>query len=235
MDGPKVIFTIVDGINFTETIVLQWIVMALIIAVVLFLTHGMSKDKPTKRQVVAEMLVNMVNNLIDSNLGKNHRNFAPYIATLFSFSLIGSLISLTGLRPLTADINTTGMWAVMTLSMVTFQKFKKGPLAYLKGFTQPVVFMTPMNIISEFANPVSLALRHFGNVAGGLIITELVYQGLGFISRACHVGWEYFSLFQVGIPAALSIYFDLFSGFMQAFIFIMLTMAYVSDAIGEET
>lgn len=234
MDGPKVVFQVFDGVNFTETILIGWIVIAIILIVVLWLTHNM-KPVPSKKQVVAEMMVNTVNNLVDSTMGKNHRNFAPYIAALFSFSALGSLISMFGLRPMTADINVTATWALITFAMITFEKFKhNGPLGYLKSFTEPVFVMTPLNLISEVATPLSLALRHFGNIAGGMIITELLYQGLGFVSGLLHLKFSYLSVFQVGIPAVLSVYFDLFSGFMQAFIFIMLTMAYVGDAMGQQ-
>lgn len=235
MEGPKIILEIpAIGLKLTETVVIGWIIMLAVTILVLWLTHGMKKV-PSKRQVVAEWIVTSVNNLVDNSMGKNCRAFAPYIAALMCMSALGSLVSLLGFRPMTADICVTATWALMTFSLITFYKFKSGhgPLGYLKGFTQPIWVITPINIVSEIATPISLAFRHFGNIAGGLIITELIYNGLGFISGLIGLRWSNFAVFQVGIPAVLSLYFDLFSGCMQAFIFSMLTMAYISDAMGD--
>jgi len=104
----------------------------------------------------------------------------------------------------------------------------------LKGFTEPIVVMTPMNIVSEIAQPISLAFRHFGNVAGGGVLTALIYTALGGLSGIVF-GWipgiiGNIPFLQVGIPAFLSIYFDLFSGFVQALVFSLLTMVYVGAA-----
>jgi len=152
----------------------------------------------------------------------------PYIATIFAFSICGSLISLLGLRAVTSDFSVLATWAVITFLLITATKIRfNGVGGWLKGFLDPVPVMLPMNIISEVATPVSMALRHFGNIAGGAVITALLYYGLTGLSRM--VGLE-IPLFTIGIPAVLSIYFDLFSSFMQAFIFIMLTMVFISNA-----
>ena len=105
---------------------------------------------------------------------------------------------------------------------------------WLKGFTEPIVVMTPMNIVSEIAQPISMAFRHFGNVVGGNVLTALIYTALAGLSNLAF-GWisaelAMLPIFQIGIPAFLSIYFDLFSGFVQAFVFSLLTMVYVGAA-----
>ncbi|MEE0867109.1 MAG: F0F1 ATP synthase subunit A, partial [Clostridia bacterium] len=150
------------------------------------------------------------------------------------FSILGSLSGLTGLRALTGDLNTTLGWALATFFLVQFVAIRhKGFLGWLKGFTEPVVLMTPLNIISEVANPISMAFRHFGNIASGIVITALVYGALAALSQAV-IGWipviGNIPIFQVGIPAFLSIYFDVFTSFLQAYIISMLTMVFVSIA-----
>jgi F-type H+-transporting ATPase subunit a len=109
---------------------------------------------------------------------------------------------------------------------------KCGPVNYLKGFTEPVALLAPINFISEFATPVSMAFRHYGNVLSGSVISVLLASALGGLSSMLLGGLPGFladiPLFQIGIPAVLSIYFDVFSGCLQAFIFAMLTMMYVS-------
>ena len=150
-------------------------------------------------------------------------------------SMLGALVSMIGLRSMTADINVTGTWALMTFMLITFHKIKaNGFGGYLKSFGQPVAFILPLNIVSEVATPASMAFRLFGNVAGGMVITSLLYGALGALSKAVGLSFAAgswgFSLFQVGIPAVLSVYFDLFSGCIQAYIFSMLTMVNVGAA-----
>lgn len=230
--GPKVSFEIF-GLKITETVVLSWVVMAVIIGLILFLTHNMSVKNPSKKQVVAEWLVETVNGMVRDSMGKRNLKYAPYMATIFSFSIFGSLISVLGLRPVTGDYNTTLAWALITFIMIEYAKIKNdGVFGYVKGFTKPIALLTPINVISEVATPVSMSIRHFGNVASGIVITQLLYFALTMFSRK--LGMVHFPIFTVGIPALLSVYFDLFTGFMQAFIFTMLTMANVGSAYPDE-
>ncbi|MBQ8727454.1 MAG: F0F1 ATP synthase subunit A [Oscillospiraceae bacterium] len=242
VSGPGVLFSfelpLIGTINITESVVIGFVLVVLISLFVIWLTHGMGKI-PTKRQVVAEWIVETVNKLVKDNMGPSHLVYAPYIATIFVFSITGSLVSLFGLRSMTADASVTISWALICLVMITYTKLKySGIGGYLKGFTEPIFVLTPMNIFSEVMTPVSMGLRHFGNVAGGMVITSLIYWALANLSAKLHL---YFSMgelkigvLQVGIPAVLSVYFDLFSGFMQAFIFVMLTMANVGNCIPDD-
>ena len=227
--GPKVAFSFeIFGlrINITETIIISWLVMAGLIALVLFLTHNMTVRPTRKRQVIAEFLVEIVDNQVLSAMGKEYKWFAPYIGALFASSIFGSLIGLTGLRPVTADFSTVLTWALMTFVLIERAKIKADGIGgYLKSF------INPLNIISEISTPVSMAFRHFGNIGGGTIITSLLYFALTGASLA--IGLE-FPIFAIGIPAVLSLYFDLFTGFMQAFIFMMLTMANIANAKSED-
>ncbi|MGN0621935.1 MAG: F0F1 ATP synthase subunit A [Porcipelethomonas sp.] len=223
--GPKVAFHFdVFGvrINVTETIIISWAILVGLTALVLFLTHDMKKKPVRKRQIIAEYLVGMVDNLVKSTMGEKFKSFGPYIAALFASSIFGSLVSLVGLRSVTADYSTTLCWALMTFVMIETAKIRTSGIGgYLKQF------INPLNIVSEVSTPVSMSFRHFGNVAGGMIITSLVYFALTGLSNAIGLAVP---VFTVGIPAVLSLYFDLFSGFMQAFIFIMLTMIYIESA-----
>lgn len=224
--GPKIVFDFTlfgKEIIISETIVLGWFVIALITVLILILTSKMEEVPTTKRQVIAEWLVEMVNSNVRNTMGENCMHYAPYMATIFAFSIFGSLISMIGLRPVTGDFNTTLGWALMTFFMIQYSKIKtNGFIGYLKSFADPPV-ITPINIISELATPVSMAFRHFGNIAGGMVITQLIYYALRGASMA--LGLE-IPLLTIGIPAVLSVYFDLFSGFMQAFIFMMLSMVF---------
>ncbi|MBR1422105.1 MAG: F0F1 ATP synthase subunit A [Ruminococcus sp.] len=233
-NGPKVVFEI-GPIQVTETVVMGWLIIVAVTILCLWLTHGMKKIPEKKRQVVAEMFVKFVNGMVRENMGPSMMKFAPYIGTLLVYAVLGALISMIGLRSMTADINVTATWALMTFALITYYKFKNnGPIGYLKSFAQPVAFILPLNIISEIATPASMAFRLFGNVAGGMVITGLLYGALGSLSSALGLSFEVgsfgFNVFQVGIPAVLSVYFDLFSGCIQAYIFSMLTMVNVGAA-----
>jgi F-type H+-transporting ATPase subunit a len=171
-------------------------------------------------------------------MGKHNSHFAPYIGTLFLSSMFGSLIGTTALlRSATGDFSVTLAWALVTSGMVWYNNIKNfGFKAWLKGFTEPIFIMTPMNLISEVAQPMAMAFRHFGNIAGGSVLTTLIYAALALASQAIF-SWLPAMVFelippvlQVGVPAFLSLYFDFFSSFVQAFVFCLLTMVYVAGA-----
>ena len=242
--GAKVLFNIpiFGGIPVTETIVNTWIVMAMIVGLCLFLTHGMQVHARTKRQVVAEYLVGMVRNMVKNNMGERFMHYVPFIGALFSLAMLSSLISMVGMFAPTGDLSTCVGWAVLVFVVITYYKIRTQHIGgYLKGFTQPVFIMTPLNMISEVATPISMAFRLFGNIASGSVVTLLLYGGLaalssgilGLIPGAVGEVLSMIPIFQLGIPAILSIYFDLFTSVLQAFIFCMLTMMYIKLACEE--
>lgn len=235
--GAK-IYYVIPGINYpiTQTVVNAWIAMVVIVGLCIWLTRGMQVHARTKRQVVAEMIVQMAQKLVRGNMGAKWDSFVPFIAAILSMSVVSSLMGLTGAYSPTNDLNTFLAWGILVFVLITYHKIKaNGFGGYLKGFTEPIFVMTPMNIISEIAQPISMSFRHFGNIAGGSVLTALIYGGLSALSSFV-LGWipsEFISsipIFQVGIPAILSIYFDLFTGCIQALVFCMLTMVYVGAA-----
>lgn len=236
--GPKILFNIpiLGGIPITQTLLSSWVVMIVVMLAAWILTRNITK-RPSRKQVIVEKLVTMLYDMVEQTMGKHNLKFAPYIGTLFISSILGTLIGMTQVfRSTTADLSTTAAWAIATTVLVWYYTIKNdGFFKWLKSFTEPIFIMTPMNIISEVANPVSMAFRHFGNIAGGSVLTALIYAALAGLSSVV-LGWipnEVISsipIFQLGIPAFLSIYFDLFSGFVQALVFCMLTMVFVGGA-----
>ncbi len=238
VSGAKIYFRIPffgTYINITQTAISLLAVTIILILAAYFLGKNLKK-RPGRMQVVTEKLVSMLYGMVEDTMGKHNAKFAPYIGTLFLSSIVGTLIGTTQIfRSTTADLSVTLAWALVTTALVWYSSIKNfGFKAWLKGFTEPIVVMTPMNIVSEIAQPISLAFRHFGNVAGGGVLTALVYAALSMIS-ALLFGWLPGVLAEIpflaaGIPAFLSIYFDLFSGFVQALVFSLLTMVYVGTA-----
>ena len=248
ISGAKVLYTlpidfpILGKFQLSETLVISWIVMLLITGLCIWLTHDLKVENISKRQALAEMLVETANNFVIGNMGEKFRHMIPFVSALFITSIVSNLISLTGLRSPTADLSTEAAWAVIVFIMITAQKIKSGGLGgYLKGFTQPIPVLTPFNVLSELATPISMACRHFGNILSGVVIGGLIYGALAVASSALFgllpglLGdiLSQIPILNFGIPAVTSLYFDWFSGFMQAFIFCMLTTMYIANAAEE--
>ena len=284
--GAFIYFTIpiFGGINITQTTVSSLIVTALLCWAFVYFGKSLKK-RPDGKQVLIEKGVMMLQNMVTESMGAHNVHWTPFIATIFLSSICGSFIGLTGfLRSTTADLSCTIVWAVMVTAIIWYNNIKNnGFLGWLKGFTEPIWVMTPMNIVSEIAQPISMAFRHFGNVAGGGVITALLYASLSLASAAIlnliaasgalvsvilliagaalifwwkksgkKIGMVFgiisavlglFGLLQAsgilsgvpiltyGIPAVLSCYFDLFSGFVQAYVFTLLTMVYIAGSL----
>ena len=286
VDGAFVYFTIpiFGGIPITQTTISFLIVTIFLCCASIYFGKRL-KNRPDGKQVLVEKGVMMLHNMVVETMGPHNAHWMPFIGTIFLSSICGTLIGLTGfLRSATADISCVIVWALMVTAIIWYNKIKhNGFVGWLKGFTEPIVVMTPMNIVSEIAQPLSMAFRHFGNVAGGGVITSIIYAALSALSALilnliAASGWlmgtvllaagaalvllwkrnkklpaliigivsavlGLFGLLQglgilsdvpiltLGIPAVLSCYFDLFSGFVQAYVFSLLTMVYIAGSL----
>lgn len=235
--GPLIFFTIpmpLQSLPITESQINSWLVMITIFFLCLYLTHGIKERPYLRRQHLAEMIVEKSRAMVNDSMGEYFKAYAPFIASIIALSAFSSLLSLFGLFPPTSDLNVVAGWAILVFILITYYRAKCGPLNYLKSFGDPVPLLAPLNIISEVATPVSMAFRHYGNVLSGTAISVLLataLQGLSALVLGRAPGFiAEIPLFRVGIPAVLSIYFDVFSGCLQAYIFAMLTMLYVSGA-----
>lgn len=219
----------------TEAQVNAWLIMITIVGACLFLTHGMTVKGSGVRQIAAEWIVTKVDGIIHDNMEPVfHAGYAPFIMTILAISACSSLMSLFGLFPPTSDVNVIAGWSILVFILITKNKLKAGLGSYAKGFLEPIPVMLPMNILGEVATPISMTFRHFGNVLSGTVIAALVAWALGNLSNMV-LGWLPGFLgdvpfLQIGIPAILSVYFDIFSGCIQAYIFAMLTMLNISGA-----
>ena len=219
----------------TEAQVNAWLIMITIVGACLFLTHGMTVKGSGVRQIAAEWIVTKVDGIIHDNMEPVfHAGYAPFIMTILAISACSSLMSLFGLFPPTSDVNVIAGWSILVFILITKNKLKAGVGSYAKGFLEPIPVMLPMNILGEVATPISMTFRHFGNVLSGTVIAALVAWALGNLSNMV-LGWLPGFLgdvpfLQIGIPAILSVYFDIFSGCIQAYIFAMLTMLNISGA-----
>ena len=182
-------------------------------------------EVPGGFQNVVELIVEKLDGMVDSTMGRNGAGFYNYIGTIFIFILFSNISGLLGLRPPTADYGVTFPLGILTFLLIHFNQFRyQKPKAIWKDMCSPLPpwlpIWFPINVISEIAVPISLTLRLFANVLSGTIMMALIYGLLGWFATI----W----------PAALHVYFDLFSGAIQTYVFCMLTMTYISNAIGEE-
>lgn len=233
--GAQVYFTIplpLQDLPITESQINSWLVIVMVLGLCLFLTRGLKTRDISVRQHLAEWLVQQADKLTHNNMGSYFMGYSAFIAAILGLSAFSSLLSLFGLFPPTSDINVTAGWAVLVFILITYYKAKCGPVRYLKSFAEPVPLLAPLNIISEIATPLSMAFRHYGNVLSGTVISVLLGTALQGLSKTV-LGWlpgvfGEIPFLQIGIPGVLSLYFDVFSGLLQAYIFAMLTMMYVS-------
>ena len=239
--GARVFYTLpmpVMDFPISEAQINSVLVLITLTAFCLYMTHGLSERATLKRQHLAEMAVEMVDNLVKENMGEYFMGFAPFIIAIMGLSALSSLLSLFGLFPPTSDINVVGGWAILVFVLITYYKLKCGLLNYFIGFTKPVALLAPINFISEFATPVSMAFRHYGNVLSGSVISVLIAAALAGLSSIVLGSLPgiigEFPIFRIGIPAVRSVYFDIFSGCLQAFIFAMLTMLNIAGGFDLE-
>ena len=173
---------------------------------------------PTGFQNVLEIIVEFLDGIVDSTMGKHGKNFRNYIGTIFIFILFCNFSGLLGLRPPTADYGTTLPLGLATFTLIFVNKLRYQKVSgFIKGLMDPWPFWLPINIIGDLAVPISLSLRLFANILSGTAIMALIY---GLLSKIAFF-W----------PAALHVYFDLFSGAIQTYVFCMLTMTYIADAM----
>jgi len=230
---------ILGGIPITATLVVTWGVMLVLTLLCIWLTHDLKVKDISKRQAVAEMLVEAVTNLVKNNMGERFVGYIPLITALFGLSVLSSLSSLLGLWAPTADVNTELAWALVAFVLITRHKIKAhGMKGYLKGYLDPIFVMAPFNVLGEVFTPISMAFRHFGNIVSGYVISALIYAALiaansalfGLLPGVVGDLLSNVPILGVGIPAVFSLYFDWFGSAIQAFIFCMLTMIFISTA-----
>ena len=230
---------ILGGIPITGTLVVTWGVMIVLTLLCAWMTHDMKVRDISKKQAVAEMLYEAVNGLVRNNMGERFMQYVPLITALFGLSVASSLSSLLGLWAPTADVNTELAWALVAFVLITYHKIKAhGMKGYLKSYLDPIFVMAPFNVLGEVFTPISMAFRHFGNIVSGYVISALIYAALlaanhalfGLLPGVVGELLAEIPILGVGIPAVFSLYFDWFGSAIQAFIFCMLTMIFISTA-----
>ena len=218
--GNRVAFTIplFGGIPVADSVVVTWIVMAVLLAAALLLTRNLSVRDPGKMQIALESAVQFLNGFVKTNIGEHWRPFAPWLGTVALYIGFANIIGIFGLTPPTKDISVTTALALMSMLLIYGAQFRyNGLLGGLKKFAAPMPLLLPINLMEVVIRPLALRMRLFGNVLGAFIIMEM----LKFVAP-------------VILPAVFSIYFDLFDGLIQMVVFVFLTTLFTGEGIKEE-
>lgn len=190
INGAKILATLENvplfgTVHITQTLVVSWVVMAIITALCVWLGSGLKLTAISRKQAVAEMIYEALINFVRGNMGTNFDHYIPLVGTIFVTSIVSNLISLLGIWSPTADLMTELGWALVVFVLITYHKIKaSGIVGYLKGYLDPVFVMAPINVISELFTPISMACRHFGNILSGTVISGLLYAALAAASYA---------------------------------------------------
>ncbi len=213
----QTVFTIpvFGGIPVAESVVVTWIIMAVLIVLSILLTRGFKTRNISKRQAVMELIVTKLTGLTENMVGEEGAAYVYYLTTVLLYIGIANIIGIFGFKSPTKDLNVTLALALMSIVLVQAAGIRaKGVKGWLKSFTQPIAIVTPFNILDLVTRPLSLCMRLFGNVLGAFVIMKLIEQVL-----------------PVFLPAVFSVYFDLFDGLLQAYVFVFLTSLYIKEAI----
>ena len=211
------VFTIplFGGIDVLESVVVTWIIMAIIMAVSLIWVHGLKVRKISGKQAALESGFSFLYNFFLDLLGEEGKDYIPYLITVVIYIAIANMIGLLGFKSPTKDLNVTVSLAVMSIVLVEAAGIrKKGVKGWIKSFAEPIPIIAPINVLELFIRPLSLCMRLFGNVLGAVVVMALIKYLLPLV-----------------VPLPFSGYFDIFDGVIQAYVFVFLTSLYIKEAI----
>ena len=213
----ETVFTIplFGGIPVAESVVVTWIIMAVLVALSLFLTHGMKVTGISKRQAFTEWAVTSLEKIVQGFVGEEGREYVPYLATVLVYIGVANLVGLFGFKSPTKDMNVTAALAIMSIILIEAAGIRhRGAKGWLHSFAEPVAIVAPINVLEVFIRPLSLCMRLFGNVLGAFVVMKLIE-----------------AVVPVVVPLAFSLYFDVFDGLIQAYVFVFLTSLFIKEAI----
>ncbi|MCR5157003.1 MAG: F0F1 ATP synthase subunit A [Butyrivibrio sp.] len=198
-----------------KSVVVSWIVLAFLIILILVMTRNLKVHNISKRQAALETAVLWLRGVAVGMLGEEAEGYSTYIITVLIFIACSNMVGLFGFTPPTMDLNVTIALSLMSIILVQVAGIaKKGPKGWLKSFGQPMAAIAFMNVLELGIRPLSLCMRLFGNILGATVIMELLKHVVPVI-----------------LPAALSVYFDIFDGCIQAYVFVFLTSLYIKEAV----
>ena len=209
---------IFGGIDIPESIAVSWGIMAFLVIVSILLTRNLKVNHISKRQAILETAVVTMDNFFKDLLGEAGKQYVPYLITVALYIACSNVIGVFGVKPPTKDLDVTAALALMSIVLIEGAGIRaRGGVGFLKSLSAPTPVMTPMNILEIAIRPTSLCMRLFGNVLGAFVIMELIKL-----------------VVPVFVPAIFSLYFDLFDGLIQTYVFVFLTSLFMKETMGDE-
>lgn len=206
---------IFGGIEIAESVVITWVIMAFMLILAICMTRNLKVQNPGKKQIILETAVCGLQNMVKGIIGEEGARYVPYLVTVIIYIGISNIIGLFGMKPPTKDLNVTAALAIMSIILIEYSGIHaKGVKRWAKSFAEPVAVVAPLNVLEIFIRPLSLCMRLFGNVLGAFVVMEL----LKIIMPAI-------------LPIPFSLYFDIFDGLIQAYVFVFLTSLFIKEAI----
>lgn len=200
-----------------ESVVITWGIMLAVVLFCIFLTRNMQVRNIGKKQLIAETIVTKLENFVSGMVGEEGKRYVPYLATVLVFIGISNMMGLVGMKPPTKDMNVTVALSVLSIILIEYAGWhKKGFKGWLKSFAEPVAVVAPIKVLELVIRPLSLCMRLFGNVLGAFVIMEMIKI-----------------IIPVAIPVPFSLYFDIFDGLIQAYVFVFLTSLFIKEAVEE--
>ena len=213
----KTVFTIpvFGGIPVLESVVVTWVLMAVLVLLSLLLVRDLKLENPGRRQLLLESGVEFLYNFFHGILGEEGKRYIPYLMTVVVYIGFANVCGIFGFTPPTKDLNVTAGMAVMSIVLIEYAGIhQKGIKGFGKSFLEPIPIMLPINIMEVLIRPTSLCMRLFGNILGGFVVMKLIE----FICPLL-------------LPIPLSLYFDFFDGFIQAYVFVFLTSLFMKETM----
>ena len=218
MEELTVEYFTIGPLQIPESVVVSWGIMAFLVIGSILLTRNLRVDHISKRQAMLEMVYNLGNSFFENLLGEQGKRYVPYLMTVALYIACSNLIGVFGIKPPTKDLNVTAALALMSIILIEYAGIHaRGGVGFLKRLAAPTPVMTPMNILEIAIRPTSLCMRLFGNVLGAFVIMELIKLVVPMF-----------------VPAVFSLYFDLFDGLIQTYVFVFLTSLFMKETMGGE-
>lgn len=209
----ETVFTLPVLGEISESVVVTWIIMAVLVLASILLVRNLKVENPGKVQLALESAISWASDFFEGIIGKENRRYIPYLITVLLFLGVSNTIALLGFKPPTKDLNVTAALAIMSMCLIEFSGIRKNGLKHwVKHFASPVPVVAPIMILEVVIRPLSLCMRLFGNMLAGFVVMELLK-----------------TLVPLLIPIPVSFYFDIFDGLLQAYVFVFLTALFMNE------
>lgn len=209
----ETVFTLPVLGGISESVVVTWIIMAVLVLASILLVRNLKVENPGKVQLALESAISWASDFFEGTIGKENRRYIPYLITVMLFLGVSNTIALLGFKPPTKDLNVTAALAIMSMCLIEFSGIRKNGLKHwVKHFASPVPVVAPIMILEVVIRPLSLCMRLFGNMLAGFVVMELLK-----------------TLVPLLIPIPVSFYFDIFDGLLQAYVFVFLTALFMNE------